>query len=168
MLKTIQLAVIASALTFGLNAAPAIAQSGDTIEVFTTADLTQALDSIDATHTPSDDGRTINLTFENGINANAAIMACEDEENLKTCYATSILATFGRPDGATDEQVAKAINDYNYLENFGRAYLDPDGRISARMYIISDGGIKRENYRQQIGLWAYSLADFIGYLYPEE
>lgn len=35
------------------------------------------------------------------------------------------------------------------------------------MYIIADGGITRENYRRQIGLWFGSVVDFFGYLYGE-
>lgn len=35
------------------------------------------------------------------------------------------------------------------------------------MYIISDGGIKRENYEAQLALFAGSLSNFFTYLYPE-
>ncbi len=61
-----------------------------------------------------------------------------------------------------------AINTYNRMENFGRAYLDEDGTISLRMYIIADGGITMENYRSQIALWVSSAEDFFGYLYGED
>jgi hypothetical protein len=72
----------------------------------------------------------------------ALLLACEDEQTKSRCYGSSILATFTAEDGTTTEQVMAAINTYNYSENFGRAYLDPEGTISVRMYIIADGGIR--------------------------
>ena len=91
-----------------------------------------------------------------------------DEEAQRDCFATSILALFSAPEGATPEQINAAINQYNYNENFGRAYIDEEGDISVQLYVISDGSITRENYRRQIELWEYSLQDFTTYLYPEE
>lgn len=161
--------IAGAALVFcGVFAPAAKAQAGETIEVFTKADLVGALDAVDAKHEPNTDNATLNITFSNGLRANAAVMACEDQETLTNCHATSILATFGRPADADDVAVTKAINTYNYRENFGRAYVDPNGKISVRLYIISDGGIRRENYRRQINLWAASLGDFTQYLYSPE
>lgn len=161
--------VAGAALALGGVFAPAAkAQSGETIEVFTRADLVRALDAVGAKHEPNTDNVTLNVTFSNGLRANAAVMACEDQETLTNCYATSILATFGTPPSADDAAIGQAINTYNYRKNFGRAYLDPNGKISVRIYIISDGGIRRENYRTQISLWATSLGDFTKYLYSPD
>ena len=145
-------------------AAPALAQD-DLIEVFTRDELHAALDYNGATYAPNEDGRTVDVTFDNSIKANAAVMACDDEATETNCYATSILSTFSAPEGKSAEDIETAINSFNYRKNFGRAYLDPNGTVAVRIYIISDGGIKPVNYATQIGLWAMTLEDFVGYLY---
>jgi hypothetical protein len=144
------------------------AQSYDTVDVFSMSDLITALEANGASYKPRSDNRSIDVTFENGLKANGAIMACEDDETQTNCFATSILATFTMPDQATEQSINAAINEYNYRQNFGRAYLDPDGRISVRLYIISDGGIRRGNYQRQIGLWSNSLAKFVNYLFGDD
>jgi Putative bacterial sensory transduction regulator len=156
----------AAALTLGSTAARA--QSSEMLQVFTRADFEQALVDAGAIITSTDpaDPR-IDFKFEGDVNADALLLACEDEATQKNCYGSSILATFTADDGTTPEQIVAAINTYNFKENFGRAYLDEGGTISVRMYIISDGGITRENYSRQIGLWFASVVDFFGYLYPE-
>lgn len=158
----------AAALAAGSLGSAAQAQSSGTIQVFTRADLERALKNLNATFEKQADYRNIDITFEGSILADALLLACEDEETEKNCYGTSILATFEDPPGANRAKVLEAINTYNYSENFGRAYIDPDGVISVRMYIISDGGITRENYEAQIDLWVGSLNSFFEYLYPEE
>jgi hypothetical protein len=158
----------AAALAAGTLGSAAQAQSNNTIKVFTRADLERALKNLNATFEKQPDYRNIDITFDGSILADALLLACEDEEKEKNCYGTSILATFEDPPGANRAKVMEAINTYNYSENFGRAYIDPDGVISVRMYIISDGGITRENYEAQIDLWVGSLNSFFGYLYPEE
>lgn len=164
-MTTIKTMIFASAAVLAMQAAPALAQSSADMQVFTRADLQAALDANGATYKDNSDNRTIDVAFSNGLNANAAVMACDDDDNEINCYGTSILATFGPPDGASDAAIAQAISEYNYRQNFGRAYVDPNGRISVRLYIISDGGIQRENYRRQIELWSVSLEDFTDYLY---
>jgi len=99
--------------------------------------------------------------------ADALLLACEDNVAKTKCLGSSMLATF-EPEDKTPEEIMAAINAYNYKENFGRAYLDDEGTISVRMYIIADGGITRANYSSQIGLWFASVSDFFGYLYGEE
>lgn len=141
------------------------AQSSELLETFSMAELQSALNSIGATYEGASDGQTINVTFASSLKANAAIMACTDGEAMRDCYGTSILSIFDPDEGTSEADVIAAINEYNYRENFGRAYLDPEGDVSVRMYIIADGGITRENYRRQIALWAASLEDFTGYLY---
>lgn len=145
---------------------PALAQDNDTIQVFTRAELVRALDAINATHEPGE-YQTINVRFENGMRVNAAFLACEDDETKRNCYGTSILASFVAASERERAAVDKAINEYNFRRNFGRAYRDPDGIVKVRMYIISDGGITRENYRRQIALWAASLRDFVDFLSPD-
>ncbi|WP_158094289.1 YbjN domain-containing protein [Erythrobacter donghaensis] len=157
----------AAALATGGLASAAQAQGSETIQVFTRADLERALTNLNATFEKQEEYRNIDITFEDSILADALLLACEDEETEKNCYGTSILATFENPEGATRETILKAINTYNYNENFGRAYLDDEDTISVRFYIISDGGITRENYETQISLWTSSLNNFFGYLYPE-
>ncbi|MBA4044436.1 MAG: YbjN domain-containing protein [Erythrobacter sp.] len=160
--------MLAGAAALALGGGAAQAQSADTLQVFTRADFERALVDAGATITSTDrtDPR-IDFTFEGEVQADGLLLACEEDATLKNCYGSSILATFTADDGTTDEQIKDAINTYNYNENFGRAYVDPDGVISVRMYIISDGGITRENYSRQIGLWFASVVDFFGYLYPE-
>lgn len=158
--------VAAAALALGSGAAQA--QSAQTLSHFTRADFEQALKDAGATITSSAGSERIDFTFEGGVTADALLLACEDEKTKTRCLGSSMLATFEAEGGTTPEQVMEAINAYNYNENFGRAYVDPDGVISVRMYIISDGGITRSNYSQQIGLWFASVVDFFGYLYPEE
>ncbi|WP_181443411.1 YbjN domain-containing protein [Porphyrobacter sp. YT40] len=157
----------AAALATGGLASTAQAQGSETIEVFTRADLERALTNLNATFEPQEEYRNLDITFEGSILADALLLACEDEETEKNCYGTSILATFENPEGATRETILEAVNTYNYNENFGRAYIDSEGTISVRFYIISDGGITRQNYETQIGLWTSSLNNFFGYLYPE-
>lgn len=165
-MNSIKTTIIAASAAIAMQAAPTLAQNSGTIETFTRADLYEALTANEATYEPSEDNRTINVTFKNELRANAAVMACDDDDEEINCYATSILSTFGKPDGLSIEDVETAVTTYNYRENFGRAYVDPEsGRISVRIYIISDGGITRENYRRQIELWATSLSYFVEYLY---
>jgi hypothetical protein len=158
----------AAALAAGTLGGTAQAQDSETITVFTRADFERALKNLDATFEKQPDYRNIDITFAGSILADGLLLACEDEETEKNCYGTSILATFENPEGADRARILEAINTYNYSENFGRAYIDPDGVISVRMYIISDGGITRENYEAQIDLWVGSLNSFFDYLYPEE
>lgn len=134
---------------------------------FTRADFERALVEAGATITTEDPkSERIDFKFEGGVIADALLLACEDNVAKTKCLGSSMLATF-EPEGKTREQVIEAINTYNYKENFGRAYLDEDGTISVRMYIIADGGISRTNYANQIGLWFASVSDFFGYLYGE-
>jgi hypothetical protein len=160
----------AAALAAGTlgGAAQAQEQGSETIKVFTSADFERALKNLEATFEKSDEYRNIDITFAGSILADGLLMACEEEESEKNCYGTSILATFEDPPGADRTKILEAINTYNYSENFGRAYIDPEGVISVRMYIISDGGITRDNYEAQIDLWVGSLNSFFDYLYPEE
>lgn len=161
-MKTLTMIAVAA---LALQPAIAAAQSGDTITTFTIEDLEKALDEIGATYVDANDDRTINITFESTLMANGAVMACDEDETQKNCYGTSILAVFDAAEGTTPQDIAAAITNYNYNQNFGRAYLDPEGNISVRMYIISEGGISRENYSMQIGLWSISLERFADYLY---
>jgi hypothetical protein len=158
----------AAALAAGTMGGAAQAQDSDTITVFTRADFERALKNLNATFEKTEEYRNIDITFEGSILADGLLMACEDAETEKNCYGTSILATFEDPPGADRAKILEAVNTYNYSENFGRAYIDPEGVIAVRMYIIADGGITRENYESQISLWVSSLNSFFGYLYPEE
>lgn len=160
--------IAAAALATSGLASTAQAQGSGTIQVFSRADFERALTALNAQFEKGDGERNIDITFEGPIMADGLLLACEDDESEKNCYGTSLLATFEEPEGATRASLLEAINTYNYNQNFGRAYLDPDGTISVRMYIISDGGITRENYETQISLWSMSLESFFGYLYPEE
>ena len=160
--------VAATAAALAFQPVAVSAQSKDRIETFQEKDLTGALEAMGATWEPAGDSGTINVEFPSTLRANAAIMACDDETARKECYGTSILAIFDPDPSSTPEEIAAAVNEYNYNQNFGRAYIDPEGDISVRMYIISDGGITRENYRLQIELWSISLEYFTTYLYPEE
>lgn len=161
----LKLLIAAGALAFGGTVAQA--QSTGTIQTFTRADFKKALAEIGATYEEVDGRRNIEITFEGGILADGLLLACDDTEAEKNCYGTSILATFEADEGIDAKKIQEAVNTYNYRENFGRAYVDPDGIISVRLYVISDGGITRENYRRQISLWVASLEDFFGYLYDE-
>jgi len=160
------LAAAAAAIAF--LSTPAHAQNTQTLTQFTRADLEQALTEAGATITPSEtSAERIDFSFDDGVLAEGLLLACEDAEKKTGCLGSALLATFTPADGAKPEQIQEAINSYNYSENFGRAYLDEDGTISVSMYIIADGGITRENYSRQIGLWFNSVIDFFGYLYPE-
>lgn len=144
-----------------------MAQDSETLATFSRDNLKAALTAIGATHEDSRTGKSVNVIFGGGLKANAVTTACQDEENKSECYGTSILATFGKPEAASESDVRNAINEYSYRENFGRAYFNPEGEISVRIYIISDGGISRVNYERQISLWEESLKDFVSYLYKE-
>lgn len=160
-------AALAGCLMLGL-AAPAAAQSAGTLKAFSRADFERALREAGATVAPQEAGNErIDFTFDDGVVADAMLLACKDEAKKKGCLGSSLLATFSPSDGATPEQIQEAINTFNYRENFGRAYLEPDGTIAVRMYIIADGGIMRANYATQIRLWFASVSNFFGYLYGE-
>lgn len=158
--------LLAASAALALTGTPANAQDKDMIDTFAMGDLEMALGANGAKWEDIPDDNSINVTFSNGLYANAVLMACEDSDALKNCYGTSMLATFEWPENASDAEVQKGVAEYNYRNNFGRAYVDPEGILSVRMYIISDGGITRENYRRQIQLWASSLEKFPGY-FPE-
>jgi hypothetical protein len=153
---------IAAALAFTGTSA-----SAQTLQHFTRADFEQALREAGATVTSAAGSDRIDFTFSGEVTADGLLLACEDEQAKTNCLGSSMLATFEPDSGQTREQIIEAINKYNYNENFGRAYLDPQGTISVRMYIIADGGITRTNYATQIGLWFASVEDFFGYLYGE-
>lgn len=164
--------ILAAAASIAFLGTPAHAQSTQTLTQFTRADLERALTEAGATITPAKTpaetpGERIDFSFEDGVLADGILLACEDAEKKANCLGSSLLATFTPADGAKPEQIQEAINAFNYRENFGRAYLDEEGTISVRMYIIADGGITRENYSRQIALWFTSVIDFFGYLYPE-
>lgn len=160
--------ILAAAAAIAFLSTPALAQSTQTLKQFTRADFEKALIEAGATITPTEKPEErVDFSFEDGVLADGLLLACEDAEKKTGCLGSSLLATFTPTEGATADQIQKAINTFNYRENFGRAYLDEEGTISVRMYIIADGGITRENYSRQIGLWFTSVIDFFGYLYPE-
>lgn len=165
MNRWMQAGLAATLMTMPMAAVSA--QDAALMKNFTIADLGNALDGMNATYVDASDSKSINITFESTLKANGTVMACDDDDRLVNCFGTSILAIFEPAPGTTDQQVADAINEYNYRENFGRAYRDPSGDISVRIYIIADGGITRENYRRQIELWSQSLEYFTTYLYPQ-
>lgn len=157
--------MILAAAALALSTTSAQAQS---LQHFTRADFERALVEAGATITTEDPkAERIDFEFDGGVIADALLLGCEDNVAKTKCLGSSMLATFEAED-RTAEQVMQAINTYNYKENFGRAYLDEDGTISVRMYIIADGGITPANYSSQIGLWFASVSDFFGYLYGEE
>ncbi|MEE4205595.1 MAG: YbjN domain-containing protein [Erythrobacter sp.] len=133
-------------------------------DTFSRADLIAALEANGASWEELADSRSIDVTLASGTMVNALLMACTDEDLEYECYGSSFLATFTR-EGLSDAQVTEAINEYNYRENFGRAYVDPDGTVSVRLYLISDGGITPGHFARQIELWGVSLSDFFDYLY---
>lgn len=155
-------------LAAGVLAISATAAQAQSLTHFTRADFERALVDAGATITTEDPkSERIDFEFDGGVIADGLLLACEDDAAKTRCLGSSMLATF-EPEGRTPEQITEAINTYNYKENFGRAYREPDGTIAVRMYIIADGGITRENYASQIGLWFASVSDFFGYLYGEE
>ena len=134
------------------------------LEQFSTGALKATLAELGATTTDQEGVPNIAVEFASGLKADALLMACQDEATSTGCLGTSILVTFARPEGTTGATIAAAINEYNYRQNFGRAYESPTGEISLRMYIIADGGITMENYRQQLGLFSISAAKFTEYV----
>ncbi len=160
--------ILAAAAAITCLGSAAHAQTAQTMQHFTRADLESALREAGATITATDTvSQRIDFTFNGGVNADALLLACEDDKLKTKCIGSSLLATFTPDDLQTPEQIGDAINTYNYKENFGRAYIDPDGTISVRTFIISDGGITRANYSRQIGLWFASVTEFFSYLYGE-
>ncbi|NCP18088.1 MAG: YbjN domain-containing protein [Erythrobacter sp.] len=136
-----------------------------TLETFTPTALKATLAKIGAITQDQPDRPNITVTFENGLKADALLMACTDQETSTGCLGTSILVNYDTPTDVPMSQVLEGISEYNFRQNFGRAYIDPEGQISLRMYIIADGGITMENYMQQLGLFAASAAKFPGYVY---
>ncbi len=134
------------------------------IDTFTTSALRATLAELGATTEDRDGVQNMTVRFSNGLVADALLMACEDQATSTNCLGTSILASFATPKDATPEQVREGINEYNYRQNFGRAYVSPNGTIQVRLYVIADGGITMENYRQMIGLFARSAAKLPGYI----
>lgn len=153
-------AVLASGLVSAANA-----QAERPMTQFTRSALLSALSGIDAETEEQSGKPNISVTFDNGLMADALLMACDDQEKSLNCLGTSILVTYATPDDATPAQVREAINEYNYRQNFGRAYLAPDGQINLRMYIIADGGITEENYKRQLALFSLSAAKLPDYIY---
>ena len=158
-------AVLTLGLVTGANAQTNSAERPMT--QFTRSALISALQDIDATTEEKSEEPNISVTFENGLKADALLMACSDQQTSLNCLGTSILMNFETPDDATPAQVRDGVNEFNYRQNFGRAYVDPNGQISLRMYIIADGGITPANYRRQLELFSMSAAKFPGYVYGE-
>ena len=158
--------ILGAVLACGLVSA-ANAQAERPMTQFTRSALLSALSDIDAEVEEQSGKTNISVTFDNGLMADALLMACEDEQTSRNCLGTSILVTYQTPDDATPAKVREAINEYNYRQNFGRAYLDPDGTISLRMYIIADGGITMANYERQLALFSLSAAKLPDYVYDE-
>tara|TARA_B100001179_G_C18576380_1_gene397726 strand:- start:659 stop:1153 length:495 start_codon:yes stop_codon:yes gene_type:complete len=162
-----KVAALGALLAIGASTA-ANAQSFDPdrkLEVFTTSALKATLAELGAMTIDQPGKQNITVQFSNGLQADALLMACTDQSTSTGCRGTSILVNYTTPDDVTAEQVRSGINEYNYRQNFGRAYLDPNGKISVRFYLISDGGITMENYRQNIGLFEVSAAKLADYVY---
>ena len=134
------------------------------LNTFTTSDLKATLAELGATTQDRDGVPNITVKFSNGLTADALLMACQDQDTSTNCLGTSILVTFDTPANTTPAQIRDGIDEYNYRKNFGRAYLDPEGKVSIRLYLIADGGITMENYRRQIGLFADSAAELPDYV----
>ena len=164
-MKTIPLAIAATLLGLGTMANAQGYDGNRKLDHFTRSAFMATLDRIGATYEETDGARNITIKFENGLVADGLLLACEDEPTSTNCLGTSILVTFDTPEDVTHAKVVDAINEYNYRQNFGRAYLDPDGVITIRMYMIADGGITMGNYRRQLSLFALSAAKLPGYVY---
>ena len=134
------------------------------LEFFTTDALKATLAELGATTQDHEGVANITVTFSNGLKGDALLMACRVPETSTDCMGTSILVTYTTPDSATTAQIRDGIDEYNYRKNFGRAYLDPEGKVQVRFYVIADGGITMGNYRQQIRLFARSAADLPDYI----
>lgn len=159
--------LMALALALGLGS---MAQAQDfdparQLDHFSRADFLATLDQIGAKHEIEEGAPNIIIEFDNGLKADGLLMACEDQDTSEKCLGTSLLSTFSAPEGGSEAEIAAAITEYNFRENFGRAYVDPNGEISLRTYIIADGKITMENYRRQITLFVNSATDFFDYLY---
>ena len=164
MMKT-SLLMAAMALGAGTMASAQSFDGSRTLDHFTRSALLATLDQIDATYEESEGSANITIEFSNGLVADGLLMACEDQDSSTSCLGTSILVSFETPEDKGEAEIVDAINEYNYRQNFGRAYIDPEGEITLRMYIIADGGITMENYRRQLSLFAYSAAKLPEYVY---
>lgn len=163
--------IFAAAIASLAAAVPAHAQNFDgdrVLQTFERADFLATLAEIGAQATPVEGQTNLRIEFPNGLKADGVLMACDDNANEIDCYGTSILASFSAPSDSNPEAIIEAINTYNYRQNFGRAFIDGEGGIKVRMYVISDGGITMENYRRQIVLWTNSAEEFFGYLYGND
>lgn len=161
--------VLGTVLAIGASTA-AQAQSFDAsrqMDVFSPSALKATLAELGATTADQDGKPNISVQFDNGLQADAVLLACKDQATSTGCLGTSILVTYQTPNHVTAQDIINGINEYNFRQNFGRAYLDPNGTISVRLYVIGDGGISMENYRQMIGLFARSAKKLPDYIYGE-
>ncbi len=163
-MKKISLAIAAMVLGLGTMASAQSYDGNRQLDHFTRSAFLATLGEIGATYEEIEGAPNIRIEFDNGLVADGLLMACEDQDTSTNCLGTSILVSFERPEGITDAQLADGINEYNYRQNFGRAYIDPDGEINLRMYMIADGRITMANYRNQLALFSASalkLPDYV-------
>lgn len=88
-----------------------------------------------------------------GINFSVYFYGCTDG---RECDAIQFSAGFDLETGSD----APAMNDWNKRKRFGKAYIDDENDPYLEMDLNFEGGMTRDNFRDNLVLWDSLVGDF--------
>lgn len=104
------------------------------------------------------------ITFSNGTAATVNFTVCRGDGE-SNCLGTNIAGRYAKPTDMTDAEVEALVVDFNRRWSAGKSFMSDDGRPVVQAYMIADGGITMENYRQQLFVYSQMLEKMSEVLY---
>lgn len=106
------------------------------------------------------------VRFSNGTAATVNFTVCKDDSQ-QSCLGTNIAGRYAKPTDMSDDEIKALVVDFNRRWSAGKSFLTDDGRPVVQAYVIVDGGITMENYRQQLYVYSQMLSKMRDLLYGE-
>lgn len=98
------------------------------------------------------------VTFANNRRAAITLLSCT--ANGAACKALGIQSSWERPAGATPAAVSQAIERFNRLHSFSKAYVTSSGRPALQRYLTADYGFIRGNLAVNLLVFATQAERF--------
>ncbi|NWH09640.1 MAG: YbjN domain-containing protein [Alphaproteobacteria bacterium] len=80
---------------------------------------------------------------------------CDENTNPRRCLDLQFSASFPMP-----SVTLEMVNTYNQNNRFGQAYINADGTVGVDMSVTLQGGVTRQNIKENIDWWKTALTSF--------
>lgn len=80
---------------------------------------------------------------------------CEENSTPRRCLDLQFSASFPLPNVTLE-----MVNTYNQNNRFGQAYINADGTVGVDMSVTLQGGVTRQNIKENIDWWKTALTSF--------